>query len=368
MQDDQPPSDGAPALGKFSILLRLGAIGAVLAAAAGGFAYAGGWFSPGALTQNKIIDTFQAVDGVHEGFRRNHAKGLCASATFASNGAGVPLSKASVFAAGASVPVIARFSIAGGQPYAADSAMSVKSFGLRFLLPGGEEWRTAMIPIPVFPVNTPEAFWEQLDASRPDPATGKPDPAKMQAFAAKHPETAKAIELIKAGPRSAGFSDTTFHGLNAFRFTNAGGQTVAVRWSVVPEQAAPANAALGTDKNALFDALIRQQAQQPVKWRLVVTVGQPGDPTNDATLPWPADRQQVDVGTLTINSLVDEDDGDCTSVNYDPLVLPDGIQPSDDPLLSARSAAYSVSYTRRAGETKPPSAVTASDVRKGEGS
>jgi catalase len=48
------------------------------------------------------------------------------------------------------------------------------------------------------------------------------------------------------------------------------------------------------------------------------------------------------------------------------LVLPSGIAPSDDPLLSARSAVYSRSYTRRAGELKSPSAVTPADVQKGD--
>jgi len=38
-------------------------------------------------------------------------------------------------------------------------------------------------------------------------------------------------------------------------------------------------------------------------------------------------------------------------------VLPSGVEPSDDPLLSARSAVYSVSATRRLGEAKTPSAV-----------
>ena len=53
-------------------------------------------------------------------------------------------------------------------------------------------------------------------------------------------------------------------------------------------------------------------------------------------------------------------------INFDPLVLPDGIAPSDDPLLSARSAVYSQSYTRRAGEQKQPSAMTQARVEKGE--
>jgi hypothetical protein len=38
-----------------------------------------------------------------------------------------------------------------------------------------EEWRTGMNDIPVFAVRTAEAFNEQLLASKPDPATGKPD-------------------------------------------------------------------------------------------------------------------------------------------------------------------------------------------------
>jgi len=349
-------------------LVRLGAIGVVMAVSAGGFAYAGGWFSLHELTQQSMVDTFQNVNGVHPGFRRNHAKGLCASGTFASSGQGVRLSKAAVFAADATVPVIARFAIAGGRPYAADSMMSVRSLALRFVLPNGEEWRTGMNALPVFATNTPEAFWEQLVASKPDPATGKPDPAKMQAFLAQHPETERAMTLIKAAPKTPGFSDSTFRSLNAFRFANESGTSVPVRWAVVPVQAATEEmTAAADDKNALFDALIKQSAHQPLRWRLIVTVGKPGDPTADATLPWPDGREQVDVGTLTLSSVTDEDDGACTSVNYDPLVLPSGIEPSDDPLLSARSAAYSVSYTRRAGEAKQPSAVTADEVREVDG-
>jgi len=50
------------------------------------------------------------------------------------------------------------------------------------------------------------------------------------------------------------------------------------------------------------------------------------------------------------------------------MVLPAGIEPSDDPLLSARSAAYARSFTLRAGEKdeKPPSAVTPLGVHAGD--
>ena len=103
-----------------------------------------------------------------------------------------------------------------------------------------------------------------------------------------------------------------------------------------------------------------------MRWHLIVIIGQPGDPTNDATIAWPAGREQVDVGTLTLDRVESEETSAATDINFDPLVLPAGIAPSDDPLLSARSAVYSQSFTRRAGETKQPSAITPADVRKGD--
>jgi catalase len=62
-------------LGKASTLARLALIGVALAAVIGTFGYFGGWFTPNDLTPARFTDTFEYVDGVHPGFRRNHAKG-----------------------------------------------------------------------------------------------------------------------------------------------------------------------------------------------------------------------------------------------------------------------------------------------------
>src|SRR5205809_644684 len=161
-----------------STLARLALIGVALAVVAGAFANLGGWLTLNNLTPARLTDAFQRVDGVHAGFRRNHAKGVGVSGFFESNGNGVRLSKAAVFPLGR-VPVIGRFSLGGGQPDAADTPNAARGLGLQFSLPDGELWRTAMINLPVFPVRTPEAFYEQLLASKPDPDTGKPDPAKL---------------------------------------------------------------------------------------------------------------------------------------------------------------------------------------------
>jgi catalase len=356
-----------PRLSKASTLARFALIGVALAAVAGTFAYLGGWFTPDELTPARFVDGFEHVNGVHAGFRRNHAKGVGVSGFFESNGEGARLSKASVFQPG-HVPVIGRFSLGGGQPYQADAPNTVRGLGLQFSPAEGEVWRTAMINFPVFPFRTPEAFYDQMIASKPDPDTGKPDPAKMKAFLASHPETEKALTVIKGQPASSGFDNSTFYGLNAFRFINAAGDSIPVRWFMVPMQRTePASTdSAPQDKSYLFDALIAQMHRQPLQWHLIVIIGKPGDPTNDATIAWPEQREKVDVGTLTLDQVESDENGPATDINFDPLVLPAGIVPSDDPLLSARSAVYSQSFTRRAGETKQPSAITPADVRKGE--
>jgi catalase len=364
---EAPAAEAAPPrLGMGSALARFALIGIALAAVVGTFAYLGGWFTPNDLTPVRFVDGFEQVNGVHPGFRRNHAKGLGASGFFDSNGQGVRLSKARVFEPGR-VPVIGRFSFGGGQPYVADRPDIVRALAIQFTLPDGELWRTAMINLPVFPFRTPEAFYEQMFASKPDPNTGKPDPDKMKAFLAGHPETAQALTIIKGQPFSSGFDNSTFHGLNAFRFINATGDSMPVRWVLTPMQPfeAASTASASSDKNYLFDALIAQIHRQPLRWHVIVIVGQPGDPTDDATLPWPAGREQVDVGTVTLDQVESEETSVARDINFDPLVLPVGIAPSDDPLLSARSAVYSRSFTRRAGEAKQPSAITPADVRKG---
>jgi catalase len=318
--------------------------------------------TPDALTPARFIDRFEQIDGIHPGFRRNHAKGLGVSGFFESNGNGARLSKAAVFEPGR-VPVIGRFSLNGGQPYESDRPETRRGLGLQFALPNGELWRTAMINFPLFPVRTPEIFFERLLAFTPDPVTGKPNPAQVKAFEERHPETVEVLKKITSAPEASGFCNTTFHGLNAFLFTNAAGRTTPVRWVLKPMQPFEAAGAPPPDKNYLFNQLIAQIDRRPLRWRLVVIVGTPTDPTNDPSIGWPADNEQVEVGTLTLDRVEVEEPSGAADIVFNPLMLPTGMAPSDDPIIRARSAAYVESYTRRAGETKQPSAITPTDER-----
>ena len=351
---------GAPNLTRRSILGGLAAVGGIGAASVCGFAYSGGWLTPDRLTPDRFADRFEQTSGRFPGFRRNHAKGVAATGSFVSTGAGVELSSASVFQSGR-VPVTARFSLPGSMPFAPDNSVPVRALGLQFHLPAGEQWRTAMISLPVFTDRTPESLFARMGASKPDPVTGKPDPAAMAHFMARFPDAARVMKIVSAAPVSSGFADATFNGIHAFHFTNFAGRSTPIRWRFVPRDpvvSMPTNrSAVNNGHNFLFDALIARVGRAPVRWDLQLVVGEPGDPTDDATVPWPSERRVVTAGTLSLDQLQTEEPGNARDVNFDPTVLPAGMSISDDPLLAARSAIYSVSFTRRAGERHTPSAV-----------
>ena len=222
--------------------------------------------------------------------------GLGVAGFFDSNGNGVRLTKAAVFK---------RFSLDGGLPYVSDKPYTRRGLGLQFSTSDGEVWQTALINFPLFPVRTPEIFFERLLAFKTDPTTGKPDPDKVKAFEERHPETVEILKRITSEPQGSG--NTTFHGLNTFLFTSAAGETIPVRWILRPMQPFVAADEAPRDKNYLFEDLITQIHRQTLRWRLIVVVGKPGDPTNDPSIGWQADRQQLEVGTLTLDRVEAEE-------------------------------------------------------------
>src|SRR5580700_10677574 len=147
------PSPSRPPIGSLAIIAIVVAVGA------GAFAYTAGWLSPTRLTPTKIVDSLAPPGGPSLGHRRNHAKGICFTGVFESNGNGTALSQAQVFARGG-YPALGRFNLGTANADAADATVRVRGIGLRISTPDGQEWRTAMINAPVFAVSTPRAFYE----------------------------------------------------------------------------------------------------------------------------------------------------------------------------------------------------------------
>lgn len=345
----QDPRNPRPPSG---LAWRWAVIGLAVVGTAAAFGYAGGWLTPDRLGPKKIVDLLQANGGgAHPGYRRNHAKGICVGGRFEASGQLAPFSTAKLFGQGVSTPVVGRLAIPGGNPQAPDSSAPIRSFALRFDMADGEQWRTGMNAMPVFPVATPQAFYELNVATAPDPATGKPNPDKAKAFFGSHPETGPFLGWIKGAKPPASYVDETYLSLNAFYLRDANGQRHAVRWQVVPETPSTGDGSPAAgDTDYLAADLKKRLASGPAKWHLQFVLADDGDPVDDASKAWPADRKTVDAGTLTIDSWQDQADGPCRDVNYDPAILPKGMEISGDPIIVARSAAYAESYLRRTSE------------------
>lgn len=314
------------------------------------FLWAGGWLTPERLTSDKLVNVLQQSGGIHKGYRRNHAKGMCVLGNFISNGNAGTLSRASLFSKGETA-VTGRFAISGGNPDAPDYAVPVRSMALAFQQANGEQWRTGMNAMPFFPVGSVEGFYELQTATLPDAATGKPNPEKLNAFVMKHPEIKAFFAWAKQYIPSSSWASDRFNSLNAFRLIDRAGNEHLVRWSMVPHAGySPISDADKQNKDFLQKDLQHRLEQGTLEWDLVFTLAQAGDEGNDSTKAWPADRKTVNAGTLVLNKALPQQQGPCNDINYDPLILPDGIAASDDPILNARSSAYAKSYNLRTHE------------------
>ena len=96
------------------------------------------------VTPDQVLSAIEETFGVTPGQRRNHIKGTCATGEFIGNPKAAHVYSRSALFSGRPVPVVARFSLAGGNPKVPDVAKSAQGMALEFSLPHGEfsmmEW------------------------------------------------------------------------------------------------------------------------------------------------------------------------------------------------------------------------------------
>lgn len=113
---------------------------------------------PPKVTAQEFVD-FQQGDNVHEGFRRAHAKGVCITGLFESNGRLADKTIATIFESGITA-FTGRFSVAGNNPTAPDLKAPVRSLALSFASSSTQQWRIAMNTPPVMAVKDPHTFYQ----------------------------------------------------------------------------------------------------------------------------------------------------------------------------------------------------------------
>jgi catalase len=300
----------------------------------------------------EIVDALQAVNGgPHPGFRAVHAKGTFCEGTFTATPEAKRLSRAAHLQ-GNPIGATVRFSNASGHPRAYDSdPIAGRGLAVKFHLPDGEASDIVSVPLVVFLARTPEDFLELTRARIPDPETGQPDPEKLGAYMAAHPEFGAALEkgLPKLAPTTS-FATSDYRALHAFALVDAEGRTHWGRYTWEPEEGTEYltdEQREGADRDYLQEEIRARLADGIAGFTLEFTLANDGDPLDDPTAEWEGEHEVVELGELQVLGVIEDAETPESPIVFDPMRLTDGIEPSADPILASRPKAYSVSIERR---------------------
>ena len=299
-----------------------------------------------------MVNQFEATAGKFEGYRRSGAKGICATGEFSGTADARALSTASVFS-GKTIPVSVRFSVGGANPKAADNAKSQRNLALQFNLPDGEQWLMGNISAPVFGASSPAQLMALLASRQPDLTTKVADPVKVKAFNDANPEVLLQGKHFASQPVPASFASVNYWGVHAYGFVNASGEKQFGKWIFEPTgglQGLTDDEAKLKGASFLFDDLRQRVRDGKVAFNFNLELAQPGDKLDSATVPLPEGRKKVNLGTLKVTSVSEDGGGPCLTTNYNPMVMPKGVEASSDPMLPARVAPYVISLARRLTE------------------
>jgi catalase len=289
----------------------------------------------------------ERTTGKFPGYRRAHARGVCFQGTFSPNGEAARLTTAAHLQT-TPVPVTVRFSNSNGNPDVADGNRAGRGLAVRFHLPDGTDTDIISVNLPVFIASSPEHFLNVLGALEKDPVTGVPDPAKLRAYLGANLEAIPGFGEVGKMPIPVSYGTAKYWAIHAFNFVNAAEhQAIRYRWEpdLGPRELSEEEAATKSAEY-LTEELPRRLAKGPVGFTLRVQLAEPGDPTNDATKAWPAERTELTIGRLEIVEPVEDQEHWAAQV-FDPARITPGIELGDDPIPAFRSLAYSVSLERR---------------------
>jgi len=293
-----------------------------------------------------LLKQFEAMFGLHPGFRPAHAKGIMLTGSFTPSPDAVALTRAPHITR-ASTPVTVRFSSSTGLPLIPDNAPNANPRGLAIRFHLAEHSHTDIVSHSVdgFPTRTGQEFLEFLRAATSSDSS-KPSP--LEKFLDSHPRTLAFVQTPKPAPSS--FARETYFGVTAMRFLNSDGVSRHGRYRITPDAGTEhldADTAKSKGANFLYDELTARIAKGPVGFQILVQVANPDDVVDDATVHWPEDRPLINFGKLVLKNPVSDNALEQKGIIFDPIPRVDGIEPSLDPLLELRAAIYLLSGRRR---------------------
>jgi catalase len=325
----------------------------------------------------RLVEALVLPDGRPD-LRPVHALGIGATGYFVASDAARDFCVAEHFQ-GETVPVTVRFSNGSGSAVQRDGWSDVRGMATRFHLADGAATDLIAMTLGEFFTPTAETFLSFAEAAKPVPVTREtawqkifdmlrltpplldpypgqitsPNPGAVQ-FADRHGYAQLPVfEGASLGaPQS--YARATYHAVHTFVVVAPDG---ARRWVRFTWQ--PVAGVLTTDaKKTPVDKYLQQElrdrlAEAPARFMLMMSIGEAGDDFNDPSRPWPPRRVRVAMGTLTLTDVPKDQVANCERLSFNPWRLVPGIEPSDDPVLSARRDAYEFSRRRRGGLACP---------------
>lgn len=294
--------------------------------------------SPAPLDPVRAIDRLRAAFGGPDRHRTLHAKGRLYAGSFTATSEAGTLGRAGHLT-GEPVPVLVRWSNAGGNADVPDKAPDIRGMVVKFRLPDGTATDLLGQTARRFPTDDPELFVRMTEASR--------RMATFPLFMLRHPSMAPAlIDGLRTGATSSprSFTEPIYYPIHAYGWRDADDRLSWVRYSLVAQDAEPLAETFG-GPDRLFDEMAARLARGPVRFDVRLHVAGPGDDPHRATSVWQHARELLG-GTVEVTEELPDAEADGPVV-FDPTRIVDGIELSDDPILRYRPSAYAESIKRR---------------------
>lgn len=306
----------------------------------------------------RMLDAMAAVFGAPPGRRPVHARGMVLAGTFTAAPVAARLSRAAHMQ-GRPVRALARFSGSSGFSWWPDFLPDARGLAVRFLLPDGSATDLVAVSLPRFPVRTPAAFAEMVRALVPRPSLAW----RLPWFLLRHPQALRCVPAnLRALARPpASYASIPYHAIHAFTWITPYGSERHVRYRWMPEAVRHVSwlRALWRGARHLENELRERLREGALRMHLQVQVARRGDPLDDPSAVWPADRDVITVGTLELATVAAEAD-----LAFDPLRLVPGIVAGPDPVLHFRHEVYALAAARRG---RAVARVAEAGEREGEG-
>jgi catalase len=324
---------------------------------------------PATLENYQFLEKVSHFDRERIPERVVHARGAVAYGFFEATGTcgDEPIAKftrAKLFSeAGKRTELAIRFSTVIGGRDSSEAARDPRGFAVKFYTEDGN-WDLVGNNLAVFFIRDAIKFPDVIHALKPDPITFRQEPARIFDFMSQTPESMHMlVNLFSPRGLPADYRHMQGFGVNTYKWVNADGDTLLVKYSWQPHQGVKSLTAddaaniqatnLGHASQDLYEAI--ERGDYP-KWDLYVQLMSDEDHPElsfdplDDTKTWPEqDFEPKLVGTMTLDRNVGDFHNENEQISFGTGVLVDGLDFSDDKMLVGRTFSYSDTQRYRVG-------------------